>query len=370
MKPFNDTRLRWFGPLVLMLFGTFFFRLEVYLSQPIAEVAGFALIALVSGYLCWNLSRGAILWMQRRYPGLPQTRRRLLRYAILFPILVNAAVFLRVELQALRHGNGLIWPGLLNYASTAGIQIFYHCLYFGLYEGWYVLRAWRQTHLEKEELLKAQWQTKFDSLKNQVNPHFLFNSLNTLSSLVDENPRLAGQFVDELSSVYRYLLRSSEASLTTLASELEFIQSYFHLLKTRHGAGLELRVEVPDLDRETLLPPLTLQLLVENAVKHNLILPDQPLRITIRTEGRGLRDGGLRDGGLRDGGLRDGGLRDGGRLLVQNTLQRKKQRVDSNRVGLTNIGVRYRLLGYPEPLIEESHGLFSVALPLIPANPA
>lgn len=341
MKPIHDTRLRLFGPPVLLIFGTFFFRLNLYFEVPAAEMVRFNAIALAAGYLCWNLSRWTVLAIQRRYPGLSQVRKRLFFYALAFPLLVNFAVFLRIEAQALRHGTGLIWPDLLDYATTTGIQIFYHGVYFGIYEGWYVLRQWRQTHLEKEALLRVQWQTKFDSLKNQVNPHFLFNSLNTLSSLVDENPKVAGQFVDELSSVYRYLLRSNESDLTPLHTELAFIQSYFHLLKTRYGAGITLTVEVPPAEQQALIPPLTLQLLVENAVKHNLILPEQPLHIHLRSDGQGY-------------------------LRVENSLQRKAQRVDSNRVGLSNIGVRYRLLGYPEPRIEERDGLFSVALALIP----
>ncbi len=345
MNSVNDTRLQLVGPIVLMFFGTFFFRLDIYFNVSGMELFLFNVVALAAGYLCWNLSRWTILAIQRRYPGLPQVQKRLLFYALTFPMLVNFAVFLRIEVHALRHSLGLVMPDLVDYATTTGIQVFYHCIYFGLYEGLYVLRQWRQTYQEKEALVKIQWQTRFDSLKAQVNPHFLFNSLNTISSLIDESPRLASDFVDELASVYRYLLRSNEGELTPLRTELEFIRSYFHLLKTRYGAGISLTVEVPDETQGALILPLALQLLVENALKYNRILPEEPLHIRIRVQpDRELPID---------------------RLWVENSLQRKILRVDPDREGLTNMGVRYRLLGQPEPIIDERGGWFSVALPLI-----
>jgi hypothetical protein len=337
--PLRDTRLRWLGPLVLFGFGTVFFRLEVYLEGSRATILRFVCVAIASGYLFWMLARWMVLRVQRRFPGLENTRKRLLVLALELPILVNLAVFFRIIVHALLQ-HKRVNPTLLDYVTTAGIQVFYHCVYFGVYEGWYVLRQWRQTFEENEELLKVQWQARFDSLKNQVNPHFLFNSLNTLSSLIDESPRLATAFVDELSSVYRYLLRSNEADLASLADELRFIQSYFHLLKTRYGRGIALEQAIDPAWLEYRLPPLTLQLLVENAVKHNAILPDQPLTVSLRTDAFG-------------------------RLLVSNNLQRKVTKIESNKVGLSNIAARFRLLGQAEPLVEERNGWFTVTLPLV-----
>lgn len=338
----DDLRLRVIGPLVLFLFGTVFFRLEVYLTGSRATVFRFVGVALVSGFLFWQLARWVVLRVQQRFPGLENTRRRLLVLALELPILVNLATLFRIVVHALLQ-HKRITPTLLDYVNTSGIQIFYHCVYFGIYEGWYVLRQWRLTYAEKEELLKAQWQARFDSLKSQVNPHFLFNSLNSLSSLIDENPRQATEFVDEMSTVYRYLLRSNDAELTTLREELHFIQSYFHLLKTRYGPAIDLELAVDPSYLDTQLPPLTLQMLVENAVKHNAILAEQPLIIRLRTE-------------------------PGGWLVVSNTLQKKAIRVDSNRVGLSNIAARYRLLNQPEPLVQERDGWFTVTLPLVAAQ--
>ncbi|KAA9356956.1 sensor histidine kinase [Larkinella humicola] len=199
-------------------------------------------------------------------------------------------------------------------------------------------------NLENDLVLQRMQQEKTEvqmrALQSQVNPHFLFNGLNTLSSLIDEDPRQASEFVDELSNVYRYLLRSNENELVTLSDELRFIRSYFHLLQTRFGHSVSLQETVSDANQTALLPPLTLQLLVENAVKHNIILPDQPLQIRIRTTSQDL-------------------------LIVENNLQRKNLRIESNGVGLSNIDTKYRLLNQPAPLVGEADGWFQVILTLL-----
>ncbi|GAB3901801.1 hypothetical protein GCM10028803_27140 [Larkinella knui] len=345
MKTFNDTRLRLTGPLLLFFFGSLFFRVKLLLSYTSVELIRYFIVGIASGYICWNLTRWQVRMIQRRYPSLGHTRYRLYLLLLAFPVLVNIGYFIR------HFGHILIAPDaaeqptyfdvkfFINYLETIGIQIFYHILYIGIYEGSYIFIQWRKTNIEKEALLRTLWQDRFEVLKNQVNPHFLFNSLNTLSSLISENPDLAERFVDDMASVYRYLLHTNEQELTTLRKELAFIGSYYHLLKTRYGSGLSLQVAVGEADQDALLPPLTLQMLVENAVKHNVMLPEQPLQIEIKTIG--------------------------GVLQVSNTLQRKKVRVESNHVGLSNITSKYKLLNQASPLIEEKDGSFCVTLPLL-----
>ncbi|GAB4014254.1 histidine kinase [Spirosoma sp. KCTC 42546] len=201
-------------------------------------------------------------------------------------------------------------------------------------------REFLEADLALQRMQQEKTEMQMRALQSQINPHFLFNGLNTLSSLIDESPTQAGEFVDELSNVYRYLLRSNENELTTLRIELRFINSYFHLLRTRFGRSVSLEVAVDEAYMETLLPPLTLQLLVENAVKHNVVLSQSPLRIRIRST-------------------------DTQQLVVENSLQRKTLRVESNGVGLSNISVKYRLLNQPAPIIEEWDGWFQVTLPLL-----
>jgi sensor histidine kinase YesM len=195
------------------------------------------------------------------------------------------------------------------------------------------------SQLEAEQLKKAQLQTQFDSLKEQVNPHFLFNSLNSLSSLIATNPDKAEEFVEEMSRVYRYLLRSNEEQLTTLQKEIEFIESYTLLLKTRFGSGFHPIVNIEEKMKDYLLPPMTLQLLIENAVKHNIVDPDTPLTVQLYTQGE--------------------------KLVVTNNLQKKNKAVVSNKVGLSNIISKYKLLNCPDVEIKETADEFKVVLPLI-----
>ncbi|WP_324677080.1 sensor histidine kinase [Hymenobacter sp. GOD-10R] len=202
------------------------------------------------------------------------------------------------------------------------------------------LRQQLEADLTLQQLKQQHTDAQMKALQSQVNPHFLFNSLNTLSSLIDENPPQAITYVDELSSVYRYLLRASDRELTPLSVELSFIQSYFHLLKTRYDSSICPEIDVAEEHTNALVPPLTLQLLVENAVKHNRALPEEPLTIRIRTTAMG-------------------------QLAVENNIQRRNVRVESNGVGLANIADKYCLLNQPAPLIEEVEGWFRVTLPLL-----
>jgi sensor histidine kinase YesM len=208
-------------------------------------------------------------------------------------------------------------------------------------EAIYSQQEWRRTQLEKEQIERLHLQSQLDVLKNQINPHFLFNSLNSLSSLIAEDPEKAELFVDKLSSVYRYILLHNDRNWVKLGTELAFIQSYFHLLQTRYGDGAKLSVSVSDSQLGLLLPPLTLQLLVENAIKHNIVHKDKPLFIEIATKSET-------------------------ELVITNNLQRKdKAVVLSHGVGLNNIAERYNIANAEAPVISEENGLFSVTLGLV-----
>ncbi len=195
--------------------------------------------------------------------------------------------------------------------------------------------------LAVQQLRQEKTEAQMRALQSQISPHFLFNSLNSLSSLIGDDPGKAEQFVDELSTVYRYLLQASERELTTLDRELAFIHSYFHLLKTRFGSAIQLDLRVDPRYNAYQICPLTLQLLVENAVKHNVVLTEQPLRIEIATTPNG-------------------------ELTVGNNLQRKPNgRVISTGKGLLNITEKYKLLQCPGFRIQETDADFRVIVPLI-----
>src|SRR5690606_4454104 len=160
---------------------------------------------------------------------------------------------------------------------------------------------------------------------------------NSLSSLIATNPDKAEEFVDEMSQVYRYLLRSNEEQLTTLQKEIDFIESYNMLLKTRFDRGFQPVITIEEKMKEWLLPPMTLQLLIEDAVKHNIVDPDAPLVVRLYTQDE--------------------------KLVVSNNLQKKNKAVVSGKVGLGNIISKYELLIYPDVEITETADEFRVVLP-------
>jgi LytS/YehU family sensor histidine kinase len=226
----------------------------------------------------------------------------------------------------------------LKYGYMVGLSV--NLIFQTLWEVLYIIEKYKESTAEKEVLEQLKLQHEFEGLKEKVNPHFLFNCFNTLSSLIAEDKNRAEQFLDELSKVYRYLLRTNEDGMSTLEAELQFIQSYFRLLKTRHGDAVELHIDADKKYFSYMLPSLSLQMLVENTVKHNALSKNNPLVIEIFTT-------------------------TGNKLVVTNNLQRRAVKAPSNKVGLQNIKDKYGLLGQKGFHILEDDKNFTVVLPLI-----
>lgn len=198
----------------------------------------------------------------------------------------------------------------------------------------------QDVQVRAERLEKENVQAQFAALKSQVNPHFLFNSLSILSSLVYTNAALSEQFIDQLSRAYRYILEHKDNERILLRTELEFIQAYRFLLNIRFENKFDVVINVPDADQHRYsIAPLTLQLLVENAVKHNRMSAKEPLHVQIRLEGDCL--------------------------VVENNLQHRPQSEASTGVGLQNIVNRYALLTDRPVWIGENAGSFVVKIPLL-----
>ncbi len=281
-------------------------------------------------------------WLRRiteqRFKRIDQTGKRI--FAHLFSGCIFMFVFFNLVWFALKKlPFPEIHPPDERYFSTMLIALTVTLCMLIAYEAFIYFKKWKEAVIETEQLEKLTLESQFRSLQSQLNPHFLFNSFNVLSSLISESPRRAEDFVDELSNVYRYLLRSNEQELATVGEELRFIRSYFHLLETRHDKGITLEIEVNKAVLDKKLPALALQVLVENAVKHNEISPEKPLKIEL--------------------------LEDGSLLLVRNNIQCKSTKPPSNRVGLENLRQRYKLLGVEGFGVEEDRKTFSVLLPML-----
>ncbi|MGV3558213.1 sensor histidine kinase [Larkinella arboricola] len=192
-----------------------------------------------------------------------------------------------------------------------------------------------------EQLKQEAVQAQFSALKNQVNPHFLFNSLSILSSLVETNTPLSVQYINRLSKVYRYILEQRNAERISLKSELEFINSYLFLLNIRFSDKLRVVIDIPEGDAARYgIAPLTLQLLIENAVKHNQMSSEKPLVVTIQKQ--------------HD------------TLIVRNGLQLRPKKEESTGLGLQNIISRYKLLTTKPVVVDEKEHEFVVHIPLLP----
>jgi sensor histidine kinase YesM len=206
--------------------------------------------------------------------------------------------------------------------------------------GFDFFRQWVKSVKESERSKKEQIRSQYEVLKNQINPHFLFNSLNALTGLIEEGKEQSTRFVKKLSQVYRYILDNKDREVVPLREEMDFIRSFIFLNKIRHKENLIFNIDIHD-EQTFMIPPLALQLVVENCIKHNIISKDKPLTIEIYNEGTKF-------------------------IVVRNNLQVKSS-LSSGRsgIGLVNLRERYKYLSDEPVRIEESNDYFMVKLPIL-----
>ncbi len=228
------------------------------------------------------------------------------------------------------------WPAIVaNTKMPMGIAFIFMAIFTA--RSW--LLEWRNAAIEAEQLKSEKLTSQNQSLKDQLNPHFLFNSLNALSNLVYESPDRSAAFIQQLSRIYRYVLDVQQEELVSLKRELDFAENYLSLQKIRFEESLSFEIEVNNPDG-FFLPPLSLQLLMENAIKHNIVSMEHPLKISINQQEEVL--------------------------IICNNLQPKRlAESDSNGIGLANIEKRYQLLSDLPPKISKTASEFCVELPLL-----
>jgi len=213
-------------------------------------------------------------------------------------------------------------------------------LYNAVYTGSHFFDQWRISIVETEELKRENLISQYESLKNQVNPHFLFNSMNTMIGLIDEDPSLAKEYGHQFSEIYRQILVKGKEELISLREELEIVDIQRSLFRSRFGEGLIFSLEIPDALMDKMIPPLALQMLIENAVKHNAISIKTPLKIEVRAK--------------KDQ-----------QLQITNNIQRKNIKAESTGLGIENIKMRYKFLTDRHVIIYEDENMFTVTLPLL-----
>ena len=344
----NNTTLRWFRFVMIPILAAILYASLVLLSPPedldvfyikaawwTIPVELICVIVFATIYSETNIAFSQFLDKKLSWETQPITRI-IIQFFIAF-IFGSFSGFLSMMLF------DLIFPS--NYPQPPLYQIFISGFLIALpitlaYLILYLFSRWKKTLLEAETLKRENIEARYEALKNQLDPHFLFNNLNTLTAIVEENPKKAVDFIQNLSQVYRYVLQNRDKNTVTLSEELTLAKAYIFLLKNRFGDYLTVEFDIPATVLDRKIPPMTLQLLLENVMKHNIIDNKHPLSIRLFFEEKNSS------------------------LVVQNTVQKKNIKEESTKIGLQNINNRLRLMGQSDLIIEENKHDFSVTIPL------
>jgi len=289
----------------------------------------------------WAGSRYLLIRARTKYSHFDDTKRRLrvqgiwlLTYAVSVTNII--AVLVKSVCGLTFTDNHTVADHLIDANCAA---LFSTLTIVAIYETWYFMNELKHSVEEKEMLKRESLEAQLSALKTQVNPHFLFNNLNTLCAIIPDHPVQAVSFVKQLSKVYRHILEVKDEQYIDLSDELEVIKSYAFLLKTRFGNNLDIVIRVEDEKLHHKIVPLSLQLLMENAIKHNIISADHNLKVQIYAKNSNL--------------------------VITNNLQRKNQIVESTSLGLKNIRNRYQLLTETPVMVYETMHDYTVWIPLI-----
>ena len=335
----KEFKLRMGGILFMMVFvSIFIFGVLIHDLNSALNIFGASLIFAI---IYWESSRWLVLKACKLKPGLINTKKRiqlilqnLLPCVFLLPLLEMEVLQLMriVYFSVHNYWNYLFYFGL-NFICVAIVIV--------LYESIYYIHNWKIAFAESERMKKINLNTQYQILKDQIKPHFLFNSLNTLAALIQMDQDKAEEFVEEMSCVYRYLLSKKEIDLAPVKEEIDFLKSYIIMLKTRFAESLQIEMEFKYCIEHLFIPPFVLQLLIENAVKHNTVSKENPLLVSIKMD-------------------------DKNNLIVTNNIQIKSSPEPSEKTGLMNLISRYKLLNKEEDLlILNDQKQFQVILPLL-----
>jgi Histidine kinase len=333
----NDKWLRIVGMPFMGIFGRWLFY-ESRRVQTVSSTFFRYSLSVCTAVLLWEGFRQIIIFVRGRYPESHRITQRIFLQLILF-------LFGTILLRLLAWGVVFVWFGYNLYPTFYEFRYSVTVTYISIipiaavYEGVYFFQSWKIANIEVQELKKMNLQSQLESLKSEINSHFLFNNLNTLSSLIENAPDDAENFLDELSNVYRYLLQKKQSNLSLVSDEINFIKSYTYLLKTRYCDGFEVEIDVCKEYSNYQIPTLVLQSLVENAIKHNVISVRRPLKIKVYIQNF--------------------------KIVIENTFQKKLRTVETSRMVLSSILQKYEILNKSKVEVTQNDEIFKVSLPLI-----
>lgn len=333
MLKLKEIYVRWIGIFIVALFAML--AIGNHMDVPLWLDY---LISVAFTAVYWNGACFIIFYFRRKFPEISRVQKRLLLSAICIIIWITFGGVPLKLLFGVSDFNGIFkmseyLPFLpFNFVASIIVSLAYEASYF--------FEKWKEQFRINEQLKNQQIKTQYEVLQNQMSPHFLFNSLNTLASIIPDDSDAAVAFTERLSEVYRYILNNKDRELVKLEEELDFVKSYMFLLKMRYPDNLTYTFSLDPHYLELTIPPLTLQMLVENAIKHNVVSKSKPLHVEIYIE-------------------------NGKSVIVKNNLQRKESLEKSTKTGLDNIRKRYSILGKREIDVITSATNFMVAVPLI-----
>jgi len=339
---------KWLMVLVILLLGVFFqFSLDVIFSlmyknhQLITHLYNY-IISCILSFLVLLALTWISKWLNEKYSWERAPGRRFYMQVILITVamvlVINALRFLIIV---------IFKPGtfirLLDEMVVTVFFVFMGLLLVFIDLGVNLQNKWRYSLAEIERYRSENIKTQFEMLRIQVNPHFLFNSLNTLSSLIYQDRDTASGYVRELSSVYRYILDKRQQEIVSLQEELQFTASYIYLQRIRFDRKLTINLTIDPAQLILNIVPLTLQILIENAVKHNIVSEKRPLTVEIFSEGEQM-------------------------IAVSNNLQKKTGETYSSGIGLDNIRNRLSVLTKNKVVVTETENIFKVSVPLLTSD--
>lgn len=296
-----------------------------------------SLLGLLAGFLLAYPDLFMIRFLNKTCPWGKKVFQRIL-FQFIFALVLAVVISMLVTLFAnflKAYTEGLKNVLINNALIYAVVNVFV----MSILEGWIYYNESRQARQMADVLQNELSQIKFEVLKSQINPHFMFNSLNVLSGLINKDIKKAQQFIDEFSHIYRYVLETIEQPVATVSKELDFTRSYLFLQQIRYGNNLVYSINIPAELLELALPPLSLQVVLENATKHNIVNEKKPLHIEIYNEALFL--------------------------VIKNNIQPKISKGVSTGLGLKNLVKRYSLISEKEPVFWVENNYYIAKLPLI-----
>lgn len=332
---------------IALLFGLIIFIVMEIIALILGKTIHFNFNFLIkfSFYILYALVLYGVnaflfIWLDSKFGKNNFTKKRVYSSIIASIVLTMGAIFLLRVIEEVGVG-GVTVVDFLNTEKVSSYIIPFIIAVIGIlfFNAFYFYKALQDKKIKEQKIIAGTANAKYESLKSQLDPHFLFNSLNVLTSLIEEDQEKAQKFTTSLSKVYRYVLEQKDKDLVSLEEELQFAKTYISLLKMRFEDAIDCSIPENVINPEAKIVPLSLQILLENCVKHNIASPQQPLQISIQ-EGENT-------------------------LYVTNNLQVKSSLKKSSGIGLLNIKERYQILSIRNMSINQSKSEFKVELPLL-----